>query len=67
MLPIEWLPEGPDSAGLVDGSAWSYISVASYAIVVRRASRIAVADRHEIGMGSARCLRHRRLIGFVAP
>ena len=27
VLPIEWLPEGPDSVGLVDGSAWSQIAV----------------------------------------
>ena len=27
MLPIEWLREGPDSIGLVDGSAWSKITV----------------------------------------
>ena len=27
VLPIEWLREGPDSVGLVDGSAWSQMAV----------------------------------------
>ena len=27
VLPIEWLPEGPESVGLVDGSVWSQIAV----------------------------------------
>ena len=27
VLPIEWLREGPDSVGLVDGAVWSKIAV----------------------------------------